>query len=175
MLSFATGLRRSELAALDVDDVEFVEQGIIVEVWKSKTDQKATVARAKFFQEAEKKTCPVRILKIWLEKHGATPGSLFTRLDDAAAPGQGITGGHVAEILKAAVERIGLDPSIYSGHYLSRRHDHAASSADVPDTAHHAAQRAEGHCYGTAVHAEHGSVCAGSAGGGCVTIGAESE
>ena len=58
-----------------------------------------------------------------------------TRADDAAEPGQGITGGHIAEILKAAVERIGLDPANYSGHSLRAGMITAASSAGVPDTA----------------------------------------
>ncbi len=135
VLGFATGLRRSELAALQVSDVEFVEQGIIVEVRKSKTDQKAQGRAMGIFPGAREETCPVRTLRIWLELRHSIAGALFTRLDDAAAPGQGITGGQVAEILKAAVERIGLDPANYSGHSLRAGMITAASSAGVPDSA----------------------------------------
>ncbi len=135
VLGFATGLRRSELAALQLEDVEFVEQGIIVEVRKSKTDQRAQGRAIGIFPGSREETCPVRTTQVWLEKRGTTAGALFTRLDDAAAPGQGITGGHIAEILKVAVERIGLDPANYSGHSLRAGMITAASSAGVPDTA----------------------------------------
>jgi len=39
LLGFAAGLRRSELVALDVDDLELVPEGLVVTITRSKTDQ----------------------------------------------------------------------------------------------------------------------------------------
>ncbi len=41
LLGFATAMRRSELAALDVADVEFVVKGMLLTIRRSKTDQEA--------------------------------------------------------------------------------------------------------------------------------------
>jgi len=38
-LGFAAGLRRSELVALDVEDLALSEEGLAIKIRKSKTDQ----------------------------------------------------------------------------------------------------------------------------------------
>ena len=41
LLGFAAALRRSELVALDVADLKFVNQGLLVTIVSSKTDQES--------------------------------------------------------------------------------------------------------------------------------------
>lgn len=40
MVGWAAALRRSELVAIDVEQVQFTRDGLVVELNKSKTDQK---------------------------------------------------------------------------------------------------------------------------------------
>jgi integrase len=80
VLGFATGLRRSELSALDVFDVSFLpKRRLIVRVRRSKTDQNGAGRDLGIFAGMREETCPSRSLKEWLAVRGLTAGPLFTR------------------------------------------------------------------------------------------------
>lgn len=119
LLGFAGAFRRSELVALDVDDLEFVPQGLVVRVKRSKTDQEGEGRRIAIPRGRKEATCPVRAVQVWLEASKITAGPVFrpidrhgnirpTRLSDRA----------VALIVKRAAAACGLDPARYSGHSL---------------------------------------------------------
>ena len=77
-LGLAAALRRSELVALQLADVELVDAGMTVRVRHSKTDQEgegATIA-----VPAGKTLRPVAHLNAWLAIRGGEPGPLFTRI-----------------------------------------------------------------------------------------------
>jgi integrase len=135
VLGFATGLRREELAALQVSDLEFAPKGLIVSLGKSKTDQKRNGRKIGVFRGRHAATCPVRTMRAWLKVRGAEPGPLFVRTDRAGAHLARITGKTVNDIVKRSVELIGLDAELYGGHSLRAGMITAAAADGVPDTA----------------------------------------
>jgi integrase len=86
LLGFAGAFRRSELAGLDVADLEFGEDGVTVTLRHSKTDQEGAGRKVGIPYGSEKGSCPVRAVKAWLvaaEKATGIPliGPLFRPID----------------------------------------------------------------------------------------------
>jgi integrase len=85
LLGFALLARRSELAALNLSDVEHVPgEGIAVTIRASKTDQSARGLVRRIHYAANERVCPVRAVLAWtsfLVARGVTTGPLFTRID----------------------------------------------------------------------------------------------
>lgn len=119
LLGFATALRRSEFVALDVADVRFVDEGLEVNVRKSKTDQEGQGRVVAVHRGARADTCPVRALRAWLDAAGITEGPLFRGFaGKGAATLTGRLGDRdVARVLKRAAERAGVVGD-FSGHSL---------------------------------------------------------
>jgi site-specific recombinase XerD len=113
-------LRRSELVALNVEDVEVTDDGLVVSLRRSKTDQEgegAVVGIPRRRRDPE--VCPVRALRAWLEDAGHTSGPLWRPVNrwGQVAPRR-ITDKTVARIVKRSCVRAGLDPARYSAHSL---------------------------------------------------------
>ena len=67
LIGFAGGFRRSELVSIEYEDVDFVAEGVKINVTKSKTDQTG-IGLTKAIPYFENKTyCPVISLKKWIE------------------------------------------------------------------------------------------------------------
>ena len=118
LVGFAGAFRRSELVAIEYQDIEFVGQGLTVNIRRSKTDQEG-LGRKLAIPYARGATCPVQSLKAWLEISGICDGPIFrpvTRHGKISAVR--ISTQAVAEIVKQRIEAIGLDPAKYSGHSL---------------------------------------------------------
>jgi hypothetical protein len=85
LFGFALLARRSELAALNLSDVELVPgEGIAVTIRASKTDQSARGVIRRIHFAANERVCPVRAVLAWksfLAARGITAGPLFTRID----------------------------------------------------------------------------------------------
>src|SRR5208337_108929 len=64
LIGFAGGFRRSEIVALDCEDVEPVRQGLIVTLRRSKTDQ-GGVGRKVGIPFGRTRHCPVLALDRW--------------------------------------------------------------------------------------------------------------
>jgi integrase len=82
LLGFAGAFRRSELVALDVNDIEETEAGLRVTIRYSKTDQDGqgvTIAIAR-----GDVACPVKALRGWLDGAGIDAGPLFRPINKAA-------------------------------------------------------------------------------------------
>lgn len=117
-LGFAAALRRSELCSLRMEDIEpRVGEGVIVHVRRSKTDgcghgHKVAVLEGKSVK-------PITQLERWLGASGIGSGFLFQTLRRGGRPsGRPIDPGDVARLVKRHAARIGLEPSMYSGHSL---------------------------------------------------------
>lgn len=80
-LGWSMMARRSELAALDVDDIAFARQGVEVFVASSKTDQEGIGAVVRIPKGDNAGTCPVMLLQEWMAALGATTGPLFRPID----------------------------------------------------------------------------------------------
>jgi integrase len=139
VFGFASALRRSELVALNLEDVTLTAKGIRVRVGKSKTDQEGAGREIGIFPGRRKASCPVTALKMWLYVRGKKPGPLFVAVGPHAVRGvdlalERLTGAAVADALKRAVVLIGLDPHRYGAHSLRAGCVTAAAEAGVPES-----------------------------------------
>ena len=66
LLGFAAALRRSDLAALQIEDLRFEKQGLIVTFRRSKTDQDALGTEIAIPYVANRSLCAARVVKAWL-------------------------------------------------------------------------------------------------------------
>lgn len=119
LVGFYGAFRRSELVALNVDDLEFDDSGVTVKVRRSKTDQQGKGAyKAIPFRTGG--ACPVAALTEWVEAAGIESGPIFRsiRKGGAVVNDRRLSGRDVARTVKRAAERAGLDPVAFSGHSL---------------------------------------------------------
>lgn len=116
-LGFAAALRRSELVALDVADLSFVSEGLVITLRRSKTDQ-AGEGRKIGVPWGRTAACPVRAVRAWLDHTQAQDGPLFLNVKKGGALGTRLSDHAVAEIVKTYAQAIGLDPACLSGHSL---------------------------------------------------------
>ncbi len=119
LLGFAGAMRRSELVGLDVSDVAVTDEGLVVWIRRSKTDQDGRGRKVGVPYGTHPETCPVRAVQAWLDVSGIDEGPLFrsvnrhghlsaTRLCDRA----------VAEVVKRSLVAAGRSARRYAGHSL---------------------------------------------------------
>ena len=118
LIGFAGGFRRSELVSIEYDDVDFVNEGVKINIKKSKTDQIGIgmVKAIPYFENT--KFCPVVSLKEWINYAKINSGRIFKISDKS-----------VALIIKKYALISGLDHSKYAGHSL--RSGFATSTAET--------------------------------------------
>lgn len=120
MLGFAAALRRSELAALEVRDLEVDHQhGLILTIRRSKTDQEGRGAKVGVPYGQDLETCPVRTVQMWMATAGIEEGAVFRPVSRHGHVSRWyISGRSIARIVKRAAAAAGLDPDRFSGHSL---------------------------------------------------------
>jgi integrase len=119
LTGFASALRRSEIVALDVEDVDSVPQGVVLHLRRSKTDQQGKGELIAIHRGTDSEFCAVTALERWIELRGRQPGPLFTRLHKGGrTTDERLRPQAVSLVLKRAVEASGLDPDSFSGHSL---------------------------------------------------------
>jgi integrase len=119
LLGFAGALRRSELVALDLGDLDFTIEGLVVTIRRSKTDQGGKGRQIGIPYGADLRTCPVRNVRSWIEVAELVRGPLWPHLDRWEHIGTAsITDRAVALIIKRHAQLAGLDPALFSGHSL---------------------------------------------------------
>jgi len=118
LVGFAGGFRRSELAALDMADVEDTTDGLKVLIRSSKTDQTGEGRAIGIPYGGDPRTCPVRAYRAWVKASGITEGPIFRHFHNQTMGTKGISAQTVAPVVKHAAERAGLDPVGLSGHSL---------------------------------------------------------
>jgi len=119
LLGFAGAFRRSELVALNVDDIEETPEGMLVTLLRSKTDQEALGRRVAI--PRGEIACPVAALRAWLDAAGITEGAIFRRIFNKRAQrvtARRLAPRNVAAIVKQGAARLGFDPSKFGGHSL---------------------------------------------------------
>ncbi|GMV92418.1 MAG: hypothetical protein AMXMBFR82_21960 [Candidatus Hydrogenedentota bacterium] len=119
LMGLAGAFRRSELVALDVEDLEFRPQGVVVTVRRSKTNQTGEPETKDIGYGAHEDTCPVRAILKWLEIAGIDKGAVFRAVSPAGEVLPRRLGDRaISRIVKGAAKRIGLSPEQFSGHSL---------------------------------------------------------
>ena len=118
LLGFSGGFRRSELVAINYEDIDFVTEGVKVFVKRSKTDQSGEGMTKGIPYFSNSQYCPVISLKKWIDKSQIKSGKIFNISDKS-----------VALIIKKYTSLAGLDSNKYSGHSL--RSGFATSTAEL--------------------------------------------
>ncbi|WP_324680737.1 tyrosine-type recombinase/integrase [Hymenobacter sp. GOD-10R] len=80
LLGFSGAFRRSELSALNIEDLSFAEEGLLVDLKKSKTNQLGENEEKAIFYSPELPLCPIRSLQSWLKTLGRSEGPLLVSL-----------------------------------------------------------------------------------------------
>jgi site-specific recombinase XerD len=115
LIAFAAALRRSELVALDVLDVDWFDAGIVITLQRSKTDQEGR-GRTIAVPNGSKLT-PVDALQFWLVSADIREGPIFRGVDrHGRVSKEALTDRSVARIIKRAAKAAGLDETAFSGH-----------------------------------------------------------
>jgi len=111
----AAALRRSELVALTVADLERRPDGLRVRVGRSKTDQEGKGAVIAVPDGRRLK--PVAHLDAWLARAGINEGPVFRSLVNGRV-GAALTGQSVSLIVKRRVKAAGYTEADYAAHSL---------------------------------------------------------
>lgn len=132
LLGFAGAFRRSELVGLDLGDLEFVPEGLIVQLRRSKTDQ-VNQGRRLGIAGTKLGLCPVQALRLWLQQLPHDDGPVFRRVDrHGTILRQRLSSEAVSLVVKKRAGAAGLDPDKYSGHSLRAGFATAAARAHMP-------------------------------------------
>ena len=117
LLGFAAALRRAELVALDYTDLQFVPEGLVLHVRRSKTDQEGE--GRKIAVPWGRSACPVKAVRQWLEHAGITAGPVFRSISKGERiNAQRLTAQSVALIVKSYAKAAGMTAADFSGHSL---------------------------------------------------------
>jgi site-specific recombinase XerD len=136
LVGFAGAFRRSELVGLDVEDIAFVTDGMVVTLRRSKTDQEGQGRKLGIPYGSSRETCPVRALRAWLEASQIASGPIFRPVDrHANVRPTRLSGKAVALVVKRYVAAAGFDPEGYAGHSLRAGLATSAAAAGVSERA----------------------------------------
>jgi site-specific recombinase XerD len=136
LVGFAGAFRRSELVSLDIADLEWNRDGLVVSIRRSKTDQEGQGRRVGIPYGSRPETCPVRAGKNWLELLDQDSGPLFRAIDrHAHISGRRLSDKSVALIVKRAAGAAGLSSVDLAGHSLRSGLATAAAAAGVSERA----------------------------------------
>jgi site-specific recombinase XerD len=130
LIGFSGGFRRNEIVSLNYDDLDFVQEGVKIDIRRSKTDQfgEGSVKALPYFDNS--KYCPVVSLKKWISVSEINSGSLFRRfLKGSKLSEKRLTDQTVALLIKEYLQLTGIDSRNYSGHSL--RSGFATSAAEA--------------------------------------------
>lgn len=129
LIGFAGAFRSSELSAVNCNWIERTEQGIVLTLPRSKTDQEGRGRRVGI-PCVGGPICPVAALDAWLQVARIVDGPLFRPVSKAGKVLESrLSASAVAIVVKQRAAQIGLDPGRYSGHSL--RAGFATSAADA--------------------------------------------
>ena len=139
LVGFVSAMRRSEIAALSMQNMKFVEEGIEVYLNWSKTGARDLVIP----YGSNPMTCPVRALKAWLATASITEGAIFRSINKHGhINDKTLTGAAIALIvkrnhyvqgkIKMASEK-GEHTLSYAGHSLRAGFCTTAAIQGVPE------------------------------------------
>ena len=118
---FATGLRRSDLARLDMRDLTFTSRGIRVFIRRGKTDQLGRGREIGVFPGKREHSDPVRWLERYIAERGTWAGPLFVQMRKGRAHQLGkerLAPESIGDIVQRAAALIGLDAALFGAHSL---------------------------------------------------------
>jgi site-specific recombinase XerD len=136
LFGFAGAMRRSEIVSLNVGDLQLSDDGFVVALRRSKTDQTGKGRRIGIPYGEHKETCPVKAMLAWMRESGIDRGALFRKVNrHGDLEGERLTDKSVALIVKRAAKATGINPKNFSGHSLRAGLATAAAIAGVDERA----------------------------------------
>src|SRR5210317_630931 len=129
LIGFSGGFRRNEIVSLDYDDLDFVTEGLKINIKRSKTDQfgEGSTKGLPYFDNTQ--YCPVSSLKKWIEISKIESGPLFRSFSKGSKLSENrLTDQTVALLIKKYLKLAGIESKNYSGHSL--RSGFATSAAE---------------------------------------------
>ena len=129
LIGFSGGFRRKEIVSLNYDDLDFVPEGLKINLRRSKTDQfgKGFTKALPYFDNSQ--YCPVVSLKKYIEISKIKSGAVFRRFTRGSKLSENrLTDQTVALLIKEYLKLTGIDSKNYSGHSL--RSGFATSAAE---------------------------------------------
>jgi integrase len=115
-VGFFGALRRSELVALDVDDITFGDTDTYVHIRRSKTEQFRAVELPLLRRDDE--LCPVSALGRWLRALPDCEGPVFRTTRRGQLRKTRMADRTVCRIVQRYCSQLGLDPSKFGAHSL---------------------------------------------------------
>ena len=129
LIGFSGGFRRNEIVSLDYDDLDFVPEGLKINLRRSKTDQfgEGLTKALPYFDSSQ--YCPVVSLKKLLDISKINSGPIFRSfVKGSKLSEKRLTDQSVAILIKEYLNLAGIDSKNYSGHSL--RSGFATSAAE---------------------------------------------
>ena len=109
LVGFAGALRRSELVGMNVADITWTEDGLVLLITRSKTDAEGAGARIGINCGKAIETCPVSALLDWLTMAGIDDGPVFRKVNRGGAVEHGrLTAGAVRQVLVKRAGQAGI-------------------------------------------------------------------
>ena len=130
LIGFSGGFRRNEIVSLDLEDIEFVFEGLKITIKRSKTDQYGEGMTKGIPHFENSFYCPVTNLKRWLNTSKIKNGPIFVKFSKGSKiTKKRLTDQSIALIIKDYLIKAGIDSKNYSGHSL--RSGFATSAAEA--------------------------------------------
>ena len=129
LIGFSGGFRRNEIVSLDYEDLDFVSEGLKINLKRSKTDQfgEGFTKGLPYFDNSQ--YCPVVSIQKWIEISKINSGALFRKFNKGSnLSNSRLTDQTVALLIKKYLKDAGIDSKNYSGHSL--RSGFATSAAE---------------------------------------------
>ena len=117
LLGFAGAFRRSEIAGLDLGDLTWVDEGLVVTLRRSKTDQTGEGRKVAIPYGSDPLTCPVRATRRWLQER-VEAGLVGEPVFCSRGSGERLSGAAVAGVVKRRADAAGVPSTDLSGHSL---------------------------------------------------------
>ena len=119
LIGFAGAFRRSELAAIEVTDVSYCKDGLVIDLRRSKTNQEAKGRQVGIPFGEDAATCPVRALRRWQKEARIKSGPVFRAIDrHGNISARALNRASVGWILKRAARRARMKTEPLGGHSL---------------------------------------------------------
>ena len=119
LIGFGGGFRRTELMSIDYDDLEFVPEGLKINIKNSKTDQfgEGMIKGLPYF--TNEIYCPVTNLKKWLKISKIKTGPIFRRFSKGLSlTNQRLSDQSVVLLMKKYLTLAGIENKNFAGHSL---------------------------------------------------------
>jgi len=119
LVGFFGALRRSELAAITIEDLSEHPNGLVIALPRSKVNQRGEQTELVVLPRIDPTHCPVSALATWTSAAGITEGPMLRPVSkgNRALP-RPLNPESVNDLVQAAVRRAGMDSTEFSAHSL---------------------------------------------------------